>query len=76
MLAANESAKCKQGEPDTRQGNREVASSEYHIERGFGPVNDGKIRRSFSEMDSLTLKVCWEALQVKLYTLHIAFWTT
>jgi hypothetical protein len=43
MRAANESAKCKQGEHDTRQGNREVASSEYHIERGFGPVNDGKI---------------------------------
>lgn len=42
-LGANESAKCKQGERDTQQGNQEVASSEYHIERGFGPVNDGKI---------------------------------
>jgi len=43
MLGANESAKCKQGEPDTRQGNQEVASSEYHTERGFGPVNDSKL---------------------------------
>jgi hypothetical protein len=42
MLGASESAKCKQGERDTRQGNQEVASSEYHIERGFGPVDDGK----------------------------------
>ena len=40
----NESAKCKQGEHYTRQGNQEVASSEYHIERGFGPVNDDKIK--------------------------------
>jgi hypothetical protein len=38
MFSANESAKCKQGEHDTRRGNQEVASSEYHIERGFGPV--------------------------------------
>lgn len=42
MISANESAKCKQGEHDTRQGNQEVASFEYHIERGFGPVNDGQ----------------------------------
>jgi len=48
MPGANESAKCKQGEHDTRQGNQEVASSEYHIERGFGPVNDGRIKDIFS----------------------------
>jgi len=48
MLGANESAQCKQGEPDTRQGNQEVASSEYRIERGFAPVNDSKFFRSFS----------------------------
>jgi hypothetical protein len=48
MLGAIESAKYKQGELDTRQGNQEAASSEYHIERGFGPVNDGKINISFS----------------------------
>jgi hypothetical protein len=76
MLGANESAKCKHKELGTRQGNQGVASSEYHIERGFGPVNDSNIK-IFSwqryGMDSLTLNVCWEALQVKLYTLHIAF---
>jgi hypothetical protein len=47
MLGANESAKCKQGEHDTRQGNQEVASSEYHIERDFGPVNDDEIKIFF-----------------------------
>ncbi len=44
MLDGNESAECEQGKLDTRQGNLEVASSEYHIERGFGPANDGEIK--------------------------------
>lgn len=48
MLGANESARCKQGEHDTRQGNQEVASSEYHIERGFGPVNHDVSLRYFT----------------------------